>query len=267
MTHTVPDAVAAAMDLRKTILRKATVRGAKGKRPTIRMRAANGRWRSCRGITDLLARAFWPCYRYYSARQVGLEGDQLTLAKFALPRDDKREKLYKRRKTRGFNLGSKVHKQVARMVNGEGRDLVRPEPISENFMRAMARWNWIPLAAELPCIIPDVRVGTMMDVLAMDANGRYVLVENKVGYSESMHLARSTMKGPLMDIPDCPLNQHFVQLAMMRMMLQRTHNIDVPASNCFVLQGTASGITPYELPQWAVTKGNVMWHYFCEFVK
>jgi len=262
------DVLAATTRLRTTIARKATVRQSKkNKGPTIRLRTADGKWRACRGITDLLARAFWPCYRYYSAKHVGLEGEQLELATSGLQRDKRREKNYRRRKTRGHDLGSKVHKQVARLVNGEGRELVRPEPIARNFIRYMQRYEWTPLAAELPCVIPEVRVGTMVDVIAMDADGQYVLIENKIGYGDTMHKARSYMKGPLMNVTDCPLNQHFVQLAMMRLMLERTHEIKVPVENCFVLQGTASGITPYELPRWALQKGDAMWQYFCEFVK
>jgi len=253
--------------LRNQLERKAKVTNFR-KRPSIKCfvgGTGKRQWASCSGITEALRLAFYPMYDHRGAKREGLYGSQLALAKQPFRRDPKRECRYKKRKTKGMELGRKIDGQLRRMINGEGLPVKRPEPIARDMFDAQLKWGWIPLASQLPCVMPAIRYGTLIDEMALDRDGGFVLVENKVGFLDYMHLSRGKMHGPLSQISDCPLNQHFIQLAFMKMMLERIHKI--PLASCWVVQGTASGVTPYRLPEWAIQKGDAMWKYFCEFVK
>jgi hypothetical protein len=71
----------------------------------------------------------------------------------------------------------------------------------------------------------DLRVGTAVDLVCLDAAGNTVFVELKTGYDDGVFVAsRKTMQAPFQKVRDSALNRARTQLLLAIMLYRRNHD-------------------------------------------
>lgn len=125
----------------------------------------------------------------------------------------------------GLRRGKAIDQQVTRLVNGSGG---RSEhPLSRMVGQAMAMGGMKPLLAQRGVAAEEEGVATAIDILAMDAERRLVVIELKCGFvgnrrSPVLHRgSEANLRPPFANLRDCAQHRHLAQLASTRAMLLR----------------------------------------------
>lgn len=107
-----------------------------------------------------------------------------------------------------------------------------------------------PVETQAPVRHPTLRLGTMADVVAVDAAGRHRVLELKTGfetYNDSS--TRHRLSAPFGLHDDSPANQHQLQLAATSAMYKMSH----PSRRCgapLLLRFHSNGLTCSPLEPW-----------------
>jgi len=129
----------------------------------------------------------------------------------------------------------------------------------------LAQQSLRPVCAQLPVACRHRRVATAIDIVAIDAEDRIVVIELKCGHSRATRnvaargAARgaATLKAPFKKALDTHLHRHFAQLALSLAML-RTSLADASKSDLTDICGVRGVLLYaddvacdlYSLPQW-----------------
>jgi hypothetical protein len=95
-------------------------------------------------------------------------------------------------------------------------------PYTRQFLFVLQQLKWRLVGVEVPVGYNGSRVATKVDAVAMDTSSRCHAIEIKCGYDRVFNNSSGEMEGPVQGIPDCPLNQHLIQLACTHNMLRST---------------------------------------------
>lgn len=121
------------------------------------------------------------------------------------------------------------------------------------------RWFWSylmmnnlrPVATQVAVRHPSLRLGTMADLVVVDARGLRHVVEVKTGFENSLLApANSSMRLSMQGHNDCPLHQHMLQLAATHSMYCSTHQSHAMGAP-FLLRFDSRGVTCCKLDAWA----------------
>ena len=236
--------------------------------PTIQT-SVDGKLVSMRGITKPLKRCFYPSYEYTgpdSARRAAERAEEAGYGP-PLPHDKRRRACATRRKVRGCDLGNTVDYHLRLYANNKtafGRLGTHLHATARDLITAYNLWGWTCVVSQFPIAAPDLSIGTRLDMLARDKEGRAVLIENKTGFDAYLLKSTGKMKAPLGDIDNCPLNQHFLQLLHEALILDKYWGVDLYA-NSYVVQATPDGVTPYRLPEWIIARKEDIWLAFAAY--
>lgn len=115
-----------------------------------------------------------------------------------------------------------VSSRRARMIASFRRRC--PPAFYQHYVPWLRDQGWVPLHSQYPVVWPEARVGTCIDLICEDADGRWVVVENKVGYWAfwSQYLSRHCA-APFAFLTDAPRWQHQLYLTLALSMLKRRH--------------------------------------------
>lgn len=96
------------------------------------------------------------------------------------------------------------------------------EPVRALF-KELERLRMTPVDSQVVC--GDLRWGcaTKADFVCVDEHGNRVVCENKLGYASCLVGTGSTMRAPLDDFEDAPVNQWDLQALCTQRMMERTH--------------------------------------------
>lgn len=231
----------------------------------VKLRGSEGRWVRVKGFLDQIRHAFYPAYDYRRAQKVTLgsaPGCETAPARLQAGADPALvRRLPASRRNAGLAIGSRVDDQITEAVN-TGQVTGKIEPYAASMLEARRRWGWTSLVAQFPIVFPDVKVGTRIDEIAIDEALRLILLENKTGYTNYLDKASGMMRGPLADVSDAPLNQHFLQLGLAAVCLERHWGVAVHAG--FVVQVDEAGVVPHPLPAWFHQRKDAIYHYFID---
>ena len=185
------------------------------------------------GLLPSLRTTLWPKYKYKKVN------DSST-------RHFRKRDVSLRRTSDGRARGTRVHEQLEAMTNCGGTDALKRKhqkinPFTTKILLAFRRWNWRPVASEIPLIDPETGIATAADLVCSGPGGKLILVEIKNGYYGSWERGGGQMDGPLRGVlSDAPRSQALVQLLMTRRMMEK-HGATVDAA--YVVRADCDGIT------------------------
>lgn len=159
-----------------------------------------------RGITDILARVFWPGYNYRKAtRDLGT------------PTSTKGPKT----KRGGMRRGNEVDHQIRAFTN-DSQPVTHP--FARKLLKALELQGLTPYRAQVRVQDDESELFTGVDLVCRDVKHKFVLVEIKTGFSRAgaAEAANGKMRGILCEYTNCAKNQHAVQTAVTRYLFMKT---------------------------------------------
>lgn len=246
-------------------------------------------WRAMRGLTKLMAAAFFPNYNYFEAQSsrhrnmtykdpddsVPLDTTKYHVSVSHPSSGGKKKKkpsltLKKKQKSQQA-LGQKIDKQLERAVNKRrGLPLPSDAVITKHVLQECERaMNWKPERAQLAIASPKLRVATAIDMVlsTKDAEKKLVVIDNKLGFVSYDILANGFMssKSPLYNVPNHPRNQHYLQIVLELAMLREQYGVDTSKCDAYVVQASEHTVIFHPLPAWIRKEEQRIWEYFCAF--
>ena len=117
--------------------------------------------------------------------------------------------------------------------------------------------QWEPFKMQVPVSIPTARAATAVDLICRDTQGRYIVVELKVGFDEVYFLhTKHHMNAPFQAQHDSPFHQHQLQLLFTWMFFRHSY-ASVPDGGAFVVRVHSAGTDWYPLQPWARQASNL----------
>jgi Holliday junction resolvasome RuvABC endonuclease subunit len=151
-----------------------------------------------RGLTVALKKTFYPHYLYRNAK---LQPD--FAAKSQAP-----VKGIKSTWVSGMTLGRRVDREIS---GGIPYDKACDE--TKNVLDYLKKKQFSIVATQVAVAIPDLRVGTKVDLLVRDAQDKLLVIEVKTGYLQYKYKhSEKNMLPPFQYFTDCVFNQHRMQL-------------------------------------------------------
>jgi hypothetical protein len=128
---------------------------------------------------------------------------------------------------------------------------------------AFGQWGWKGVMSQFPVVAERLGIGTRMDIIAVDRTGEAIAIELKTGYETNLHNHVGYMRGPLADITDTPMNQHFLQDGLAVLIARYCYGFAF--RRAYVVQAIQTrGVIPHKLPDWFWSRAPRIWEYFCE---
>lgn len=233
-------------------------------------------------IYGLLKRAraiFYPNYNYETARHIdraALEGE------VTMPFSEDGARKGGKTRALGAFRGTAVDNDLKLWVNNPTafKRKTKHPPMCVDIITAFTRWEWTGIVAQFPLVAETIGVWTPADMIAVDADGVPVLVEIKTGYKvgtgegdlshalthfsphqDYLYRYSGMMAGPLSDLPDTPMNQHYLQVGLEMLISLNCYGFRFTKS--FVVQAINDiGVIPHPLPKWFTDRESRIWEYF-----
>jgi hypothetical protein len=126
----------------------------------------------------------------------------------------------------GLKRGSAVHREVGRFVTWESErfnaSYPKVDPMTKGVLLQLCKLNFVGVDAEFPVFDTDLGVGTMIDLVCLNATGELVFVELKTGYDNAFTESQSRMRRPFTHLEDSALNRARTQI-LLAMALFESH--------------------------------------------
>jgi hypothetical protein len=234
----------------------------------VMFKGIDGKWCRMRGFVELIRGAFYPGYDYARAniRTTGTAPGCVPPEAFGKSEFDFTlvRKIPKSRHA-GRDIGARVDAEFTDVVNrkGEVGDESKLEPYTRSMIEARKVWKWTSLMCQFPIAIPEARCGTKIDEIAIDDQQRLIVVENKCGFATYLDLSCRNMNGPLSDVSDAPINQHYLQAGLAAIVLEKRWGVAV--QKVYVTQITQTGVVPHAAPQWFWERKEAIYAHFVAY--
>jgi hypothetical protein len=138
-------------------------------------------------------------------------------------------------------------------------------PLCLDVISAFDMWKWTPVISQMPLVAEHIGIGTRADMIAVDAAGTALLLELKCGFEKYLYKHNGKMRGPLAGVTNAPMNQHFLQVGLEKLIFRHCYGFAFPMT--YVIQAIFTrGIIPHELPDWFIEREDAIWQYFCSEV-
>lgn len=193
---------------------------------------AQGKLRVLTGLLPHLSQTYWPHSSYRQmmrgVKRTKVSGIQKGGGQYA-----------------GLVRGSCVHKQMHDFVQLDRRHFQKTHKRLHAYAQRLlqvivGRLKLQPFLAEFDCYDEAMGphgVGTSVDHIALDAEGRLVLLEFKTGYRDSFSAAQDGfMAGTLHRMPCTPRNQATLQVMGAALILHRRYGIPLEEMRLYVLR-------------------------------
>ena len=96
--------------------------------------------------------------------------------------------------------------------------------------------QWTPLLPE-HCIVDEAqRVGTAVDLIAVDRNGDLIILEFKTGYQDYWDAADGHMLHSLALLPNTPCNRASLQVATSALFLNKRYGVPLARMHMYVMR-------------------------------
>lgn len=222
----------------------------------------DGRIKTIRGITSLMARQFYPA----TAEQVGKpknkprknnkkkngnkKSKHMEVEGIGSTWDENVHLLMRDTRRRGKTLGKQVHQELSDYANMSDSEWTkkypRPNMYSVKAIRALATWKLEPVSGEWAIYDEDIPYATAIDMVCVNSRGQLVIVEFKTGYEGTFELPSyvgARLRNPLGNLPggDCPRNKAMLQITLTRITLMKKYGLRNPLP--LVIRIHESGVT------------------------
>lgn len=172
-----------------------------------------------KGLTPVLKDLFWPLTEEDPFKRSKEDVKRRKSRKIYAPSEGKK----KVKKCKGFGAkhGSKVHKEVCKLVRRFASNrAVRKipaglDPCTLRVINLLAENGWFPIASELGTFDDRSKIATAMDIAVIDVNrSKVIALELKTSSGAEDYGAHPTdtgMSPPMEDVINCPKNRHAMQ--------------------------------------------------------
>ncbi len=159
-----------------------------------------------RGLTDGLRSTYWPTYRY-KGKDPGVTNGAGG------------------GKRAGMARGTAVDAELARLTESahRGERAAKPSTYATRALAALERLGLEPCVPQVA--VAAAPIGTAVDLLCADQEGKPVCVELKCGFDGYFDRGCGPMRNEMRAFLDSPRWQHMLQLACTARMFARTHGI------------------------------------------
>ena len=151
----------------------------------------------------------------------------------------------------------KITNRMMNSIGGRG-----PDPTTVKIIEYYDKCGWKSVYSQFVVYCDEMKLATAIDAICMDSEYRLILIEIKTGYENYMLKSSGNMdrRSPMHEIPNCPLNQHYLQLLLAKLMIEKLWKVKVYSSYVIQAVGTQTPIA-HKLPEWLITRENDIWNY------
>lgn len=190
-----------------------------------------GKYRILSGLLPRLRSVFW--------RHSKIRGIKKQAYRLGTPGSHSRAKRGGR--FAGLIKGSQVHRELREFVTLDAERFARQHgalhPYSRRVLRVLVdEMRWHPFLPEKDIADELLGIGTSVDMILVDAQGRLVLIEVKTGYRDYFEQADGQMRGAVVALKNNVLNQATMQVAVAALILQRRYALPAEAMRLYVLR-------------------------------
>lgn len=205
-----------------------------------------------RGLTQQLARAFYPTYRQSASART-------------------RAGHTNRWRGDGARRGSRVDRELTAAANAPARfQRDRAHRFTQGILDFLAHKHLRLVAGQVPLHDARLALATAIDLLAVDTQrgGALVLIEIKCGFEGYCRDGNAPLRGPV-PVANSPANQHQLQLLMMREILRRRYRVvvgDAIVVRAHVSQAAGGRnrvvVEKSRLAPWARLRADALYEFF-----
>ena len=117
-------------------------------------------------------------------------------------------------------------------------------PVTAHVLKLFQRMKWRFVGQQVVCGCYSTRLGTAVDLVMCDTQGRLLLIEVKTGGGHSMIEACGKMQAPLETLSDCIYHQYHVQMALTRICFESTYPSNKVHESYLILAGDVASFEP-----------------------
>jgi len=194
-----------------------------------------------RGLLPSLNRVFWPHtdFRNIKRRPRKKPKSQKRLARKHARRRKKAAEGGGR--WDGLVKGSKVHTEMKDFVLYDARAFQKTHKqmhaYTTRLLDAIVRLRkWTPLLPEFLTGDETLKLGTEVDMIAVDRAGDLILLEFKTGYRDYFQTADGQMLHSLSLLPNTPCNRASLQVATAALILNRRYDVPLERMHMYVIR-------------------------------
>jgi len=189
-----------------------------------------GKYRILSGLLPRLRSVYWPGSSIYQ---------QMKSVKTA-PRA-KQAKHASKGRFAGVIRGSQIHKELRDFVVLDGKNFKknhkRLHPFSSRILRVIVEtMKWMPFLPEHDIYDEDWGVGTSIDMICLDKDGRLILLEFKTGYKDYFENPDGYMQHTLARMSNTIQNQATMQLTSAALILEKKYHVPVEQMRLYVIR-------------------------------
>ncbi len=160
----------------------------------------------------------------------------------------------------GKEHGSLVHKQIeyftqrVRKNDSSACKLKYIDPCTIRILNVFEQKGWLPISSEFTIFDESLKVATSIDLLVLDTNNnQLILVELKTNYECESYFPLEQdepLPAPLGMFKNCPLSRHMLQLAFMKLILEKKYDVVVDRSFIVLSRSKCKDVKLYDLSGW-----------------
>jgi hypothetical protein len=153
----------------------------------------------------------------------------------------KKKKKKSRGKYNGIITGTEVHRQLRDFVVLDEKNFKKNHKSLHDYSSRILkviiqRMQWQPFLPEFDLYDDDLGVGTSIDMICLNPEGRLILLEFKTGYKDYFENADGFMHGCLKSLRNTPQNQATLQLTTSALILQKKYAVPLSKMSLFLLR-------------------------------
>jgi hypothetical protein len=165
----------------------------------------------------------------------------------------------------GRDRGRRVDEEITALVNGTSGDNTDLHNYTKKWITATRHWKWTPVAAQLKIYDEDTQIATAIDCVCKDEEGKLIFVEVKTGFEDYVDNSTHFMHTPLGNVRNTPQNQHFLQLLIMCIIMEKYYWTN--EYSAFVVRIDEKGVRREALPSWAHDLKDAIYSILVEHTK
>lgn len=196
--------------------------------------------RVVRGIRPFIEKNIAPikplAFPLYSGKYTDERGDDNTVSKRTWPVKTKD----------GLTHGIAIHRQLKHAID-KGEKAKPRSILVRSIIFKLKSMGLRPVAAEAPVWSHRMRMGSQIDVVCLDGDGRVVLIELKTGNKFDFFKYNQLMQPPFQSIGHSLLHLASLQLLTGYLLFKETHPL-MNVQSAYVVHATYHGVWAYQIP-------------------
>jgi len=220
------------------------------------------KWRPLSGVLPRLDSVYWSKASYFEAQRLKRQKEQRLRAGTLKKKRQKRsasldatepEQSHGHGRHYGTIRGTEVHRQLQDFIELDPKNYLKKHRNStQSFMKRIMTYilrytDWEPLRAEFDVFDETLRIGTSIDMVCVNREGRLIFIEIKTGYRNYFDDHSGYMAHSLSKLTDSPRHQAYIQLMTACMFVVRNHGIPVSRMALYVLRVDEDDVYPYPI--------------------